>query len=146
MAQLVERSPSTQNVAGSNPARGSSFFLSRKKGVVFGRSCLLCLVSLNEFTCIPVHVQCTHILVVCKDMLYTCTCTYTFLPPSLPPVLPPSLPPSPPQSCRVVALCHHECPGPGEGEGQEMLHWLRPAQSQTERDLRRLLYPPPHPG
>ena len=51
MAQLVERSPSTQNVAGSNPARGSSFFLSRKKGVVFGRSCLLCLVSLNELTC-----------------------------------------------------------------------------------------------
>ena len=51
MAQLVERSPSTQNVAGSNPARGSSFFLSRKNGVVFGRSCLLCLVSLNEFTC-----------------------------------------------------------------------------------------------
>ena len=51
MAQLVERSPSTQNVAGSNPAQGSSFFLSRKKGVVFGRSCLLCLVSLNEFTC-----------------------------------------------------------------------------------------------
>ena len=51
VAQLVECSPSTQNVAGSNPARGSSFFLSRKKGVVFGRSCLLCLVSLNEFTC-----------------------------------------------------------------------------------------------
>ena len=34
-----------------HPARGSSFFLSRKKGVVFRRSCLLCLVSLNEFTC-----------------------------------------------------------------------------------------------
>ena len=32
----------------TNPARGSSFFLSRKKGVVFGCSCLLCLVSLNE--------------------------------------------------------------------------------------------------
>ena len=57
MTQLVEHSPSTQNVAGSNPARGSSFFLSRKKGVVFGRSCLLCLVSLNEFTCTyAVHV------------------------------------------------------------------------------------------
>ena len=33
--QLVERPPSTQDVAGSNPARGSSFFLLRKK-----RSCL----------------------------------------------------------------------------------------------------------
>ena len=51
MAQLVERLPSTQNVVGSNPAQGSSFFLSRKKGVVFGGGCLLCLVSLNEFTC-----------------------------------------------------------------------------------------------
>ena len=51
LVELVEHLPSTQNVAGSNPTRGSSFFLSRKKGVVFGRSCLLCLVSLNEFTC-----------------------------------------------------------------------------------------------
>ena len=62
VAQLVECSPSTQNVAGSNPARGSSFFLSRKKGVVFRHSCLLCLVSLNEFTCgmcMYIHVQFT---------------------------------------------------------------------------------------
>ena len=29
----------------SNPARGSSFFLLRKKRVVFGCSCLPCLVS-----------------------------------------------------------------------------------------------------
>ena len=36
MAQLVERSPSTQDVAGSNPARGSSFFLSRKKELSSG--------------------------------------------------------------------------------------------------------------
>ena len=28
-----------------NPAQGSSFFLSKKKGVVFGRSSLICLVS-----------------------------------------------------------------------------------------------------
>ena len=40
--------PSTQNIAGWNPARGSSFFLlEKKKRVVFGRSCLLCLVSLK---------------------------------------------------------------------------------------------------
>ena len=31
MAQLVECPPSTQDVAGSNPARGSSFFLLGKK-------------------------------------------------------------------------------------------------------------------
>ena len=42
---IHERLPSTQDVAGSNPARGSSFFLLRKKGVVFGCSCLPCLVS-----------------------------------------------------------------------------------------------------
>ena len=59
---LVERLPSTQNVVGSNPARGSSFFLSRKKGVVFGHSCLLCLVSLNEFTC---RCVCKHLACAC---------------------------------------------------------------------------------
>ena len=36
MAQLVERPPSTQDVAGSNPARGSSFFLLRKKELSSG--------------------------------------------------------------------------------------------------------------
>ena len=34
--QLVERSPSTQNVAGSNPARGSSFFSREKKELSSG--------------------------------------------------------------------------------------------------------------
>ena len=48
---MYERLPSMQDIAGSNPAQGNSFFLLRKKGVVFGRSCLLFLVSLNEFTC-----------------------------------------------------------------------------------------------
>ena len=36
MAQLVERPPSTRDVAGSNPARGSSFFLLRKKKLSSG--------------------------------------------------------------------------------------------------------------
>ena len=36
MAQLVERPPSTQDVAGSSPARGSSFFLLRKKELSSG--------------------------------------------------------------------------------------------------------------
>ena len=36
VAQLVERPPSTQDVAGSNPARGSSFFLLRKKELSSG--------------------------------------------------------------------------------------------------------------
>ena len=36
MAQLVERPPSTQDVAGSNPARGSLFFLLRKKELSSG--------------------------------------------------------------------------------------------------------------
>ena len=36
VAQLVERPPSTQDVAGSNPARGSSFFLLRKKELSLG--------------------------------------------------------------------------------------------------------------
>ena len=49
MAQLVERLPSTQNVAGLNP---SSFFLLRKKELSLGVVDLLCLVSLTEFTCI----------------------------------------------------------------------------------------------
>ena len=38
MAQLVERSPSMQNVAGSNPARGNSFFSREKKGVVLSHT------------------------------------------------------------------------------------------------------------
>ena len=33
------------------PPEAAHFFSREKKGVVFGRSCLLCLVSLNEFTC-----------------------------------------------------------------------------------------------
>ena len=36
MAQLVEHPPSTQDVAGLNPARGSSFFLLRKKELSSG--------------------------------------------------------------------------------------------------------------
>ena len=36
MVQLVERLPSMQDVAGSNPARGSSFFLLRKKELSSG--------------------------------------------------------------------------------------------------------------
>ena len=35
------------------PPEAAHFFSREKKGVVFGRSCLLHLVSLNEFTCIP---------------------------------------------------------------------------------------------
>ena len=78
VAQLVECSPSTQNVAGSNPARGSSFFLSRKKGVVFGRSCLLCLVSLNEFTCMYMQsFTCVYAGPLCgRNELYTVFLVY----------------------------------------------------------------------
>ena len=36
MAQLVECPPNPQDVAGSNPARGSSFFLLRKKELSSG--------------------------------------------------------------------------------------------------------------
>ena len=36
MAQLVEHVPRTQDVMGSNPARGSSFFLLRKKELSSG--------------------------------------------------------------------------------------------------------------
>ena len=36
MAQLVERLLRTQDVVGSNPARGSSFFLLRKKELSSG--------------------------------------------------------------------------------------------------------------
>ena len=47
MAQLVERLPGMQNVAGSSSARGSSSFSLEKKGVVFRHSCFA-LPSLND--------------------------------------------------------------------------------------------------
>ena len=56
MAQLVERPPSTQDVAGSNPTRGSSFLLLRKKELSSGIVVYFAL-SLRMRTC-------------------TCTCTY----------------------------------------------------------------------
>ena len=59
MAQLVERLPSTQDVAGSNPARGSSFFLLRKKELSSGVVVYLALslrMSLHVCAC-TVHVH-----------------------------------------------------------------------------------------
>ena len=53
MAQLVERSPSTQNVAGSNPARGSSFFSREKRELSSGVVAWICLVSMT----VHVHVN-----------------------------------------------------------------------------------------
>ena len=84
---VVKRLPSTQNVACSNPAWGSSFFSLEQRGVVFGRSCLLCLVSLDEFTC-TVHIHCVYLLLyVSYIYMYTCviythvlvSCVLTFL-------------------------------------------------------------------
>ena len=62
MAQLVEHLPSMQSVAGSN--------LLRKKGVVFGRSCL---IFLNGITCTCMYanvlcvVCCVFVCVLCVD-------------------------------------------------------------------------------
>ena len=50
MAQLVERLPDTQNVAGSNPAWGSSL---EKEELSLGVVALLRLVSMTE--------HCTHV-------------------------------------------------------------------------------------
>ena len=48
----VERLPSTQNVAGSSPTRGSSSFSLGKKGELSsGVVALLCLVSMNDCPC-----------------------------------------------------------------------------------------------
>ena len=50
---LVERPPSTQDVAGSSPARGSSFFLLRKKELSSGVVVYLALslrMSLHIYT------------------------------------------------------------------------------------------------
>ena len=48
MAQLVERLPDTQNVAGSNPTWGSSL---EKEELSLGVVALLRLVSMTEHTC-----------------------------------------------------------------------------------------------
>ena len=74
MAQLVERSPSTQNVMErcgfkSRP-RQLIFSLEKKKGVVFRRSCLLCLVSLNEFTCTMYMCIVVQLWEDCSSTLY----------------------------------------------------------------------------
>ena len=62
MAQLVERLLRTQDVAGSNPARGSSFFLLRKKelssGVVVYFALSLKMI-LHVCTLDIGHIQCT---------------------------------------------------------------------------------------
>ena len=55
MAQFVERPPSTQDVAGSSPARGSSFFLLRKKELSSG---VVVYLALSLRMSLHVHVYC----------------------------------------------------------------------------------------
>ena len=54
VAQLAEHLPSTQNVAGSNPAWGSFSFSLEKTGGVFRRSCFV-LPSLNDWQFMYLH-------------------------------------------------------------------------------------------
>ena len=51
MAQLVERLPRPQNVAGSSPAQGSSSFSLGKKELSSGVVAWICLVSMTDYTC-----------------------------------------------------------------------------------------------
>ena len=64
MAQLVEHSPSTQNVAGSNPARGSSFFLEKKKELSSG---------VVVYFALSLQMS-LHVYTVCTDMFYRTFC------------------------------------------------------------------------
>ena len=52
MAQLVQRLPRTQNIAGSSPAKGSSSFSLGKKELSLGVVACICLVSITDYTCI----------------------------------------------------------------------------------------------
>ena len=56
------------------------FSLEKKKGVVFGCSCLLCLVSLNEFTCMSLLHQPLPLLqcLLCSYSALTLLPTVTF--------------------------------------------------------------------
>ena len=59
MAQLVECPSSTQDVAGSNPTRGSSFFLLRKKELSSGVVVYLALslrMSLHAYLTVILYV------------------------------------------------------------------------------------------
>ena len=51
MAQLVQRLPRTQNVAGSSPARGSSSFSLGKEELSSGVVAWICLVFITDYTC-----------------------------------------------------------------------------------------------
>ena len=86
MAQLVERPPSTQDVAGWNPARGSSFFLLRKKelssGVVvyFALSLRMSLHVMYSFTILAQGLlvfQILKVVIVEGSVVYTC-CGFVF--------------------------------------------------------------------
>ena len=52
MAQLVERLPGTQNVAGSNPTSGSLSFSLGQRELSSGMVALLCLASMTDCSCI----------------------------------------------------------------------------------------------
>ena len=59
MAQLVERPPSTQDVAGLNPARGSSFFLLRKKKELSSGVVVYLALSLRMSLHVCLHIHLT---------------------------------------------------------------------------------------
>ena len=75
MVQLVERPHSTQDIVGSNPARGSSFFLLRKKELSLGVVVYFALslrMSLHAMNCYIQYICYISILVkavvrVCQD-------------------------------------------------------------------------------
>ena len=75
MAQSVEHLPSMQNVANSNPARGSSFFLLRKKELSLGVVALLCLVS-SLHVCVCV---CVCVCVQVHSLLHDAKCLHLSL-------------------------------------------------------------------
>ena len=51
MAQLVQHLPRTQKMAGSSPARGSSYFSLEKKELSSGVVACICLVSITDYSC-----------------------------------------------------------------------------------------------
>ena len=77
MAQLVERPPSTQDVAGSSPARGSSFFLLRKKELSSG---VVVYLALSLRMSLHVHIHLDKCKVSAVKWIATCTtCIYVLL-------------------------------------------------------------------
>ena len=64
MAQLVQRLPRMQNVAGLSPAQGSSFSLGEKKELSLGNVAWICLVSITHYTCtcsyMYMHIYTAH--------------------------------------------------------------------------------------